>query len=246
MSASIEIAAEKITQIGPLPITNSLITTWIGMAVIITFAYFAGKNIKKIPSGLQNFAELVIETLYSTMENLAGERTKRIFPIIATFFILIIVSNYLGLLPGVGTIGIHEIHDGKEVLVPLFRSANSDINLTLALALISVGVTHYFSITTLGIVDYLRRYFSINPVLLFVGLLEIVAEITKILSLSFRLFGNIFAGEALLTTISGLFAFFVPLPFMALELLVGFVQATVFMMLTLVFIVILTEKHEVH
>lgn len=246
MAASVEIAAEKITQIGPLPITNSLLTTWIVMIVIIVFAYFAGKKIKRIPDRLQNFAETILETLYSTMENLAGERTKRIFPIIATFFIFIIVSNYIGLLPGVGTIGIHEIHNGKEVLVPLFRSANSDINLTLALALISVGVTHYFSITTLGIVDYLKRYFSLNPILLFVGLLEIVAEITKILSLSFRLFGNIFAGEALLTTISGLFAFFVPLPFMAMELLVGFVQATVFMMLTLVFIVILTEKHEAH
>lgn len=246
MAANIEIAAEKITQIGPLPITNSLITTWIVMIVIIAFAYFAGKKIKKVPDRLQNFAEMIVESLYSTMENLAGERVKRFFPIIATFFIFIVVSNYLGLLPGIGTIGIHETHDGKEVLVPIFRSANSDINLTLALALISVGVTHYFSITTLGIVEYLKRYFSLNPVLLFVGLLEIIAEITKILSLSFRLFGNIFAGEALLTTISGLFAFFVPLPFMALELLVGFVQATVFMMLTLVFMVILTEKHEAH
>ncbi len=246
MAASIEIAAEKIIQIGPLPVTNSLITTWIVMVVIIAFAYFAGRKIKKVPDKLQNFAEIIIETLYSTMENLAGERTKRIFPIVATFFIFIVVSNYLGLLPGIGTIGIHETHDGKEVFVPLFRSANSDINLTLSLALVSVGVTHYFSITTLGIVEYLKRYISLNPVLLFVGLLEIVAEITKVISLSYRLFGNIFAGEALLTTISGLFAFFVPLPFMALELLVGFVQATVFMMLTLVFMVILTEKHEAH
>src|SRR3989344_499004 len=230
MAANIDIAAEKISQIGPLPITNSLITTWIVIAIIVVFAYFAGKRIKKVPNRLQNFAETVVESLYNTMENLAGERTKRIFPIIATFFIFILVSNYIGLLPGVGTIGIHEIHNGKEVLVPLFRTANSDINLTLALALISVGVTHYFSVTTLGIVEYLKRYFSLNPALLFVGLLEIVAEITKILSLSFRLFGNIFAGEALLTTISGLFAFFVPLPFMAMEILVGFVQATVFMM----------------
>jgi F-type H+-transporting ATPase subunit a len=246
MSANIEIAAEKITQVGPLPITNSLITTWIVMILILTFAYFVGKNIKKVPNRLQSFAELIIESLYNTIENLAGNRTGRFFPIIATFFILIFVSNYFGLLPGIGTIGIHEVHDGKEVLVPLFRSANSDINLTLALALISVAVTHYFSITTLGIIEYLKRYLSLNPVLLFVGLLEIIAEITKILSLSFRLFGNIFAGEALLTTISGLFAFIVPLPFMALELLVGFVQAAVFMMLTLVFMVILTEKHEAH
>ena len=129
------------------------------------------------------------------------------------------------------------------MFVTLFRSVNSDLNVTLALALISVGVTHYYSISSLGIVDYLKRYFSINPVNLFVGLLEIIAEITKILSLSFRLFGNIFAGEALLMTISSLFAFVLPLPFIFLEIIVGFVQAAIFMMLTLVFMVILTEKH---
>jgi len=246
MTANIEIAAEKIYDFGPLPITNSLITTWIVMLIIVSFAYFAGRKIKKIPDGLQNLAEIIIESLFNTMEDLAKDRTKKFFPFVATFFIFIVVANYFGLLPGIGTLGIFEHQNGKEVFVPLFRSANSDINLTLALAVISVGVTHYFSITSLGLIDYLKRFFSLNPVLLFVGLLEIIAEITKILSLSFRLFGNIFAGEALLTTISGLFAFFVPLPFMALELLVGFVQATVFMMLTLVFMVILTEKQTTH
>jgi F-type H+-transporting ATPase subunit a len=128
----------------------------------------------------------------------------------------------------------------------LFRSINSDLNVTLALALISVGATHYYSISNLGIGDYLKRYFSLNPVNLFVGLLEIVAEFTKILSLSFRLFGNIFAGETLLVTISALFAFILPLPFLFLEIIVGFVQAAIFMMLTLVFMVILTEKHASH
>lgn len=250
MEHHIALAAEKIAHIGPIPITNSLITTWIVMAIIIAFAYFAGKNIKKIPSGLQNFAEMIVEALYDTVESLAAEKTKRFFPIVATFFIFIIMANYIGLLPGIGTIGIKEVrYEGEhitETLVPLFRSANSDINITLGLALISVFATHYFSITSLGIKDYLKRYFSLNPVYLFVGLLEIIAEITKVVSLSFRLFGNIFAGEALLVTISGLFAFLVPLPFMMLELLVGFVQATVFMMLTLVFMVILTEKHEAH
>ena len=108
--------------------------------------------------------------------------------------------------------------------------------------LISVGVTHFYAINALGVFQYLKRYFSLNPVLLFVGLLELVAEITKVLSLSFRLFGNIFAGEALLLTISLLFAFILPLPFMFLEIIVGFVQATIFMMLTLVFMIILTEK----
>lgn len=242
----IEIAAEKIFQIGPLPVTNSLIMTWIVMVALVFFAYLSTKNITKVPKGLQNFAEMVIEGLYNTVEGLAGQLTNRIFPIIATFFVFIITANYFGLLPGIGTIGIKEIHHGKEVLVPLFRSANSDLNLTLALAIISVVMTHYFAITTIGFVAYLNKFLSLNPIYLFVGFLEIIAEFTKLISLSFRLFGNIFAGEALLTTISSILAFIAPLPFMMLELLVGFVQAAVFMMLTLVFITILSAKHEAH
>ncbi|HEY4694876.1 MAG TPA: F0F1 ATP synthase subunit A [Candidatus Nanoarchaeia archaeon] len=246
MEQEVTLAAEKIAQIGPFIINNSLLTTWVVMAVIIIFAYFAGRNINKVPGPLQNFAEIVVEGLYSTVESLAGPRTKRFFPILATFFVLIITANYVGLLPGIGTVGIFEQHNGKEVLVPLFRSATADLNLTLALALISVSVTHYFSITSLGLTNYLARYISLNPIYLFVGILEVVAEFTKIVSLSFRLFGNIFAGETLLVTISGILAFIAPLPFMMLELLVGFVQAAVFMMLTLVFMTILTERHEAH
>ena len=244
MEPHIEVAAETLGYLGPLPITNSLIMTWIVMAVLVTFAYLASKNIQRFPTGLQNFAEMVVESLYSTIDGLAGHLTSRIFPLIATFFIFIIVSNYFGLLPGVGTVGLKEMRDGHEVLVPLFRPAAADLNFTLALALISVIMTHYIALTTVGLPAYLARYFSLNPIYLFVGILEIVAEFTKVISLSFRLFGNIFAGEALLTTISSLLAFFAPLPFMGLELLVGFVQATVFMMLTLVFITILAEKHE--
>ncbi len=247
MHETIEIAAEKVAQIGPFVINNSLITTWIVMAVLIVFAYFVGKNIKKVPGVFQNLAEMIIEYLYNLTEGLAGEhRTERFFPFLATFFIFIMAANYIGLLPGMGTIGYFTTQAGEKTFIPLFRSANADINVTLSLALISVGLTHYFSITTVGIVDYLKRYFSINPIYLFVGLLEIVSEFTKIISLSFRLFGNIFAGEVLLSTISSMLAFIAPLPFMSLELLVGFVQAMVFMMLTLVFMVILTEKHEAH
>jgi F-type H+-transporting ATPase subunit a len=246
MEPHIEVTAETIGHLGPLPITNSMILTWIVMAVLLVFAYLASKTIRKVPTRLQNFAEMVVEGLHSTVSGLAGPLTDRIFPLIATFFIFIMVSNYFGLLPGIGTIGIKEVHDGHEVLVPLFRPPAADLNFTLALALISVVLTHYFSITTIGVGAYLARYFSLNPIYLFVGFLEIIAEFTKVISLSFRLFGNIFAGEALLVTISSLLAFLAPLPFMMLELLVGFVQATVFMMLTLVFITILAEKHEAH
>lgn len=246
MEPHIEVSAEPLWHIGSFTINNSLIMTWIVMIVLVTFAFFAGRKIQKYPTGLQNFAEMVIEGLHSNIESLAHNLTKRIFPLIATFFLFIMVSNYFGLLPGVGTIGLKEIKEGKEVLVPIFRPPAADLNFTLALALISVVMTHYISLTTIGASAYIARFLSFNPIYLFVGILEIVAEFTKIISLSFRLFGNIFAGEALLTTISSLLAFIAPLPFMMLELLVGFVQATVFMMLTLVFITILAEKHEAH
>ena len=236
--------AEKIFSLGPLSITNTLITTIITTTLISIFAVAVSKKVTLVPtSKLQLASELVIENIFSTIEDLSDiERAKRFLPIVATFFIFIVVANLLGLLPGFNTIGFNEIHHGEKVFIPLLRSINSDLNVTLALALISVGITHYYSISALGIVNYLKRYFSLNPANLFVGLLEIIAEITKILSLSFRLFGNIFAGETLLVTISALFAFILPLPFMFLEIIVGFVQAAIFMMLTLVFMVILTEK----
>ena len=240
--------AEKIFNIGPFPVTNTLLTTLAATLLLTIFAVVVSKKIAIIPtSKLQIVSEIVIETIFTTIEGLSDKkRAERFFPLIATFFIFIITANYLGLLPGFNTIGINETHGGEHVFVPLLRSVNSDLNVTLALALISVGMTHYYSISTVGIVNYLRRYFSFNPVNLFVGVLEIVAEFTKVLSLSFRLFGNIFAGEALLVTISSLFAFVLPLPFIFLEIIVGFVQAVIFMMLTLVFMVILTEKSASH
>jgi F-type H+-transporting ATPase subunit a len=240
----VTIFAEKILSFGEFSITNTLLTTFLTTGLLVVFAITTSKKISLVPtSKLQLLSEVVVENIFSVIENLADRnRAVRFFPVVATLFIFIITANYIGLLPGVSTVGFFEQHHGEKVLVPLFRSINSDLNVTLALALTSVGVTHFYSVSSLGIIDYLKRYFSLNPVNLFVGLLEIIAEITKVISLSFRLFGNIFAGETLLVTISSLFAFVLPLPFMFLELIVGFVQAAIFMMLTLVFMVILTEK----
>lgn len=240
--------AEKLFSIGGFPITNTLLTTLITTGLLSFFAVAVSKKVALIPtSKLQLASEIVLEQIFSTIEGLSDtNRAKRFFPVVATFFIFIVTANYLGLLPGFATIGIYETHNGGSVFLPLFRSINSDLNVTLALALISVGVTHYYSITSIGIISYLKRYFSLNPAELFVGILEIISEITKIASLSFRLFGNIFAGESLLLTISSLFAFILPLPFIFLELVVGFVQAAIFMMLTLVFMVILSESHASH
>ena len=243
MEGHVALAAEKLFSIGQFPITNSLLTTWIVTAILIAFALTATKKITAVPQGLQNIAEFMIETFQDFVASIAGDKSKVFLPIIASFFFFILFGNYLGLLPGIGSIGFFEVREGHKVFIPLFRSINSDLNTTAALAIVSLVTTHYLSIKYLGLGGYIGKFLSLNPIFLFVGFLEIIGEITKILSLSFRLFGNIFAGEVLLTTASTkLFAFIIPVPFYFLELLVGFVQALIFSMLTLVFMVILTQK----
>ncbi len=237
MNSPIVLSGEKLGQLGPLPITNSLLVTWLAMIVLVVISVLTTRKLKLVPSGLQNVVELVIETGYNMVEDLAhADKAKVFFPIVMTFFLFILTGNFLGLLPGFGTIEFNH--------VPLFRSLNADLNTTLGLALLSVVVTHALAIRYVGIKAYLQRWFSLNPLFLFVGLLEIVSEFTKIVSLSFRLFGNIFAGEVLLGTISSFFAFVLPLPFYFLEIIVALVQAAVFAMLTLTFMVLLSEKAE--
>ena len=222
-----------------LPISNTLLVGWIAMGILIVTSLFIRVGLKTVPGKLQNILEMVIDYAHSLTLGLAGEKKAKIFfPFMITFFFYIIVSNWLGLLPGFGTI----TYKGE----PLLRSVNSDLNMTLALALVSAVATHIIAVKYLGIKNYLLKWVALNPIFLFVGILEIISEFTKIVSLSFRLFGNIFAGEVVLTTISEIFAFILPLPFYFLEIIVGFVQAAVFAMLTLVFMVLLSEKHESH
>lgn len=235
------LAPEILGQVGPLPITNTLIVSWIVMAVLIGAAIAVRLNLKKLPvSRIQNGAEALIEAVYNMVLDLAHGKAKTFFPWLMTFFLIILVSNLLGLFPGFMTITYNHM--------PLLRSVNSDLNMTLALGITSVVVTHYFAIKFLGIGSYLKKWFSFEMfgIFLFIGLLELVGEFTKMVSLSLRLFGNIFAGEVVLGTVSSIFAFFVPLPFYFLEVIVSVVQAAVFMMLTLAFMVLLTEKHETH
>ena len=239
----VQLAAETLFNIGPLPITNSILTTWLVTAILIGFAYIATKKVSLVPTGIQNVAEIMVDSFNDLVSTIAGDKTKVFLPIVASFFFFILFGNYLGLLPGIGSIGFYQYHHGEKVFIPLLRSINSDLNTTIALALVSLFATHYLSIKYLGLNGYIGKFLSLNPIFLFVGILEIIGEATKILSLSFRLFGNIFAGEVLLTTASTkLFAYIVPIPFYFLEILVGFVQALIFAMLTLVFMVILTQK----
>ena len=235
------LAPEILGRVGDFPITNTLIVSWLVSAVIILAALAIRFNLKKLPvSKLQNGAEALIEAVYNMVSDLAHSKAKTFFPWLMTFFLVILTSNLIGLFPGFMTITYNHL--------PLLRSVNSDLNMTLALGLTSVVVTHFYAIKMLGLGSYLKKWFSLEMfgIFLFIGLLELVGEFTKIVSLSLRLFGNIFAGEVVLGTVSGIFAFFVPLPFYFLEVIVAVVQAAVFMMLTLAFMVLLTEKHETH
>jgi len=257
----ISVAAEKIFEIAGFPITNSMINAWIGIVIFLIVGLIVRKKASLAPRGFLNLIDFTIEALLAKAEEVVGdrERTRKFFPICASLFLFILLSNWLGLFPGVGSIGIWKIEEGARVLVPIFRPLTSDLNFTLAIAIFSVAMAHIFGLLSLGFVAYVSRFINfrgifrafkhgpmavmVSLVEFCVGLLEIVSEFAKMLSLSLRLFGNIFAGEVLLTVIYMLVSFAVPLPFMFLELLVGAIQATVFAMLTLVFMKSMSDAH---
>jgi F-type H+-transporting ATPase subunit a len=167
------------------------------------------------------------------------QRAAQFFPLLITIFIFVLINNWIGLLPGVGSIIIKT----AEGNVPLLRGANADLNTTLALAIVSVAAIQFYAMRELGFRRHIKKYFALDPIYSFVGFLELISEFSKVISFSFRLFGNIFAGEVLLIVIAYLLPLVGPLPFFGLELFVGLIQALVFTMLTLVFLVIATADH---
>lgn len=244
MELNISLAAEPILHLGPLVITNSMLTSLIVTFVILLLFLLSIKKVSLVPGGIQNFVEFIVESLLNFSATIVGEKkAKEFFPLFATIFLYVLFSNWLGLLPGVGTIGIWEELHGKNLLIPLFRSPSADLNNTLAIALVAVIAIQYYGVKHLGMA-YFKKFFDLsNAINFFVGLLEIVSDFSKSISFSFRLFGNIFAGEVLLLVISALLPFAGPLPFLGLEIFVGFIQALVFSMLTLVFIQVATSHH---
>lgn len=186
-------------------------------------------------------------------------------PVALTLFLFILVNNWLGLLPGFGTIGFVEHSNNQLNFIPLFRGGSADLNFTLALAIFSVFLANILGMVMIGTWEHFNKFINmraltdipkkikkdltiliINPIKVFVGFLEIIGEIAKVASLSFRLFGNVFAGEVLLASMMALFAYFLPLPFIFLEILVGLIQALIFSILTLVYMTIATQAHEEH
>lgn len=241
----ISLAAQPVLHLGPLPLSNSLITGGLGSLLIFILFAVAGRTVKLYPGkGISHVIETISEGILDLIEKVTHNRAKAIhfFPLLMTLFIFILVNNWLGLLPGVGSITVTT----PQGTVPLFRAATADLNTTLALAVISVGMTQIYAVRELGIFQHLKKYVSLNPIMLFVGILEFIAEFAKMVSFSFRLFGNIFAGEVLLVVIAYLAPALAPLPFFFLELFIGFVQALVFTMLSLVFLEIATTEHGGH
>mgnify|MGYP001570323356 CR=1 FL=1 len=239
----ISLKAENIFLIGSFYVTNSLILSFLIFCLMVSFALFFRKQIKLIPGKIQSLVEVAFETLLNLMESVLGTREKaeKYFPLIATIFIFIWISNLIGIFPGVGSFIFRE--GNKQI--PLLRSPASDLNFTIALAVISVFVTNIFGITALGFFKHIGKFFNFkNPINFFIGILELLSEISKMISLSFRLFGNVFAGEILLIIVFALAPYFAPIPFLFLEIFVGFIQAFVFAMLTLVSVSLHTEAHE--
>lgn len=269
MSIHISLAAEPVFHIGSFVVTNSLLHAWITALILIVVAIVVGSRLQRTPKGLQNIVEVIISFLLDLSDSVTGDRKKSIkfFPLVTTIFFFVFVSNYLGLLPGVGSIGFYELVHGEEVFVPYLRSSAADLNMTLAISLITVITTHTFGIAALGFFQHWGKFIQVHKLFtikkglpiprpvgvidVFIGLLELVGEVSKVISFSFRLFGNVFAGEVLLLVITSLVAYVAPVPFYFLELFVGFIQAFVFATLALVFMQVATlshdeEEHEEH
>lgn len=254
-------SAVEIGRLFGLPITNSMLVTWLVAIGLILFAQVATRRMEAVPKGSQNFWEWLVESLYGFLEGVIGQSlVKRTFWFFASIFIFILFTNWAGLIPGVGTIGWgHQAAHGFKIDQPLFRGGNADLNMTLAMALIFFACWVIWAIREVGLAGFLKELFAPKgesagflKVLLIVvffaaGCLEIISILFRPVSLSFRLYGNIFAGENMLETMSTLvpgFGWLLPIPFYFLELLVGVVQALVFMLLTAVFTLLICQHEE--
>lgn len=243
-----------------LPITNSMIMVWLAVGVIVLFCRAATRKMAAIPSGFQNFAEWVIESLYDFLASLMGAHlTKRTFWFFGSIFFFILVSNYMGLVPGVGTVGWHlkDAAGHEHGFLPWLRGANADVNMTAAMAFSFALLWFYWALTENNVKGFLAHIFApkgsfkgfmllvMIPVFLFVGVLEMISIAIRPVALTFRLFGNIYGGEQTLESLMALvpkwLAFLPALPFYFMELLVGFVQALVFTLLCAIFLKLICD-----
>jgi len=262
-----EIFRIPIPGLGPFIVTNSMLMVWIVAIFLIVVAQLATRDLKLVPKGLQNFVEWLVESLYGFLEGILGKHlVKRTFWFFATIFILILFCNWFGLIPGVGTVGWENAAgfdgDPHDKFHPLLRGANADLNMTAAMAFTFAILWFYWAITENGIKNFLAHIFApkgkfgglmkvlMIVVFLFVGVIEVISILFRPVALTFRLYGNIFAGENILENMMLIvgdnkwLAWLPPLPFYFLELLVGLIQALVFMLLTAVFLKLICEHSD--
>jgi len=253
----------EVFNIAGFPITNSIVVTWIVALALIIFAQIATRNIKRVPEGAQNFWEFLVESLHKFLENIIGhDLVKKTFWFFATIFIFILFCNWFGLIPGVGTIGWNvQLSDGSHEFRPWFRGANADLNMTFAMSIVFFVCWIIWALQANGVGGVFAHIFGAKGnttgglkalmvvVFFMVGILEVVSILFRPISLSFRLFGNVYAGESMLEAMAQIvpkLAWLIPIPFYFLEILVGLVQALVFMLLTAVFTLLITQHDETH
>ncbi len=258
--------AEPIAHVGNFQITNALLTSWITVAIIILFVALLKTKLRNVPGKLQNGFEIILEGAYSLADQVTGDRkiTTRVFPLAFSIFTFVLINNWLGILP-FGSFGLLEKGAEGTSFIPFLRSGTADVNTTIALALCAVIGSNLFGIVSIGAWKMFNKYVNLKalgsiftkvrkepmilltaPIMFFVGMLELVGEAAKVASLSFRLFGNVFAGEVLLGAMAAIFAYVLPVPFLFLEVFVGLIQALIFSILVLVYFTIAAQDHEEH
>ncbi len=265
---AVPVSAEKIFDLGPLPVTNSVINGWVAVLVFFILALLLRRRRAAVPKGLQNAAEQLLEFMLNFIDQVTHDRarSRKFLPIVGSLFLFILFSNWLGLVPGVGSIGVWKLVEGAPELVPLFRPATSDLNMTLAMGITSVLASHVIGVGAIGFFKYWGKFIQVHKIWnalkrfgrdkfheavigvfialieLVVGFIELMSEAAKMVSLSLRLFGNVFAGEVLLYVFFRLAGYLVPIPFMFLELMVGIIQAMIFSTLVLVYLTVATDQ----
>ncbi|PIZ86810.1 hypothetical protein COX93_03185 [Candidatus Nomurabacteria bacterium CG_4_10_14_0_2_um_filter_30_12] len=258
--------AEPIYHYGNFIITNALFTSWIAVVIIIILSFIIRKKLKEIPTGIQNFVEVVVEGALSLCDQVTNDRalSLKIFPVAISVFFFILVNNWFGILP-LGGFGLIEKGEEGLAFVPFVRGGTADINTTIALSVMAVVGANMFGVFYIGIWKTFNKYVNLKiigqigkkirkdptiiivaPITFFVGLIEIVGEFAKVASLSFRLFGNVFAGEVLLVSMAALVGYIIPIPFLFLEILVGVIQALIFSILLVVYFTIASTDHDEH
>jgi len=240
----ITLAAEELFSVWGLPVTNTLLTVWVVIALLLLAGYLVGRRVRLIPGKVQNAFEMLFEFVFNYIEETLGSRAlaERFFPLIVTLFLFIFAANLFEFLPFVESIGIRH---GEE-FIPLLRSANTDLNVTLALALIVFLTIEITGVVVLGFLKYWSKFVNLKGGVLgfLIGLIEFVSNLARLISFSFRLFGNIFAGGILIAVAVAFVPLLLPVPIMLFETFVGLIQAAIFSLLTLAFIKIaITEPH---